>query len=327
MGIWSEYRSTLKPLEVEEPIDLALHRPLAFLVAKSAFRTPLTPNQLTILSMLMGVVGGYALYASGPGHLFENQPNTGHLVGGSLLFLSQVVDCSDGMLARMRRTSSELGRMLDGVGDMLTLIAASIGSVAVILRLYPQRTVAAAAIGLSLLTIYTSSFHTSAYDHYKNLFLRMTLPQSHESDDLEEATQRFDEARQGRMSLVYGFSFHVYLGYLKAQRNMLTWFDPESPVRFSKLPPDSASGAEVYRNHQSGLMRIWRSFFGVGSLVFGLAVSNALGRPDLYLLFRLIVLNGIFFLYLMPAQRRASRKTFQELGISARASHDRPLAA
>ena len=54
MGIWSEYRSTRKPLEVEEPIDLALHRPLAFLVAKGAFLTSLAPNQLTILSMLMG---------------------------------------------------------------------------------------------------------------------------------------------------------------------------------------------------------------------------------------------------------------------------------
>ncbi len=327
MGIWSEYKSTLKPLEVEEPIDLALHRPLAFLVAKSAYRTPLTPNQLTLLSMLLGIMGGYVLFASGPGHAFGGDLVLGHIVGGSLLFLSQVVDCSDGMLARMRKSSSELGRMLDGVGDMLTQIAASIGSVAVILRRYPGSSATVAVILLASLTIYTSSFHTAGYDHYKNLFLRMTVPGSHESDDLEEAEQRFAEARKGRMSLVYAFSFQVYLGYLKAQRNMLLWFDADTAMRFVVLPPQTEIGAAVYRRHHAGLMRVWRSLFGVGSLAFGLAVSNAFGRPDLYLLFRLVVLNGAFFFYLMPAQRRASREAFQELGISTRSPTDHPLAA
>ncbi len=43
------------------------------------------------------------------------------------------------------------------------------------------------------------------------------------------------------------------------------------------------------------------------ALVFGLALVNFFNCAEVLLLFRLIVLNAVFSLYLRPAQRRASR--------------------
>jgi phosphatidylglycerophosphate synthase len=315
MSLLSEYKSSLKSVEVEEPIDLALHRPLAFVVAKAALRTPLTPNQLTVVSMLLGVLGGASLYLSSAGRFFGAPLLVGHLAGAALLFWSAVVDCSDGMLARMRRTSSELGRMLDGVADLVTMAAVTFGSVAVIFQLYPGRTSMAAAVVLAALTVYTSQFHTSGYDFYKNVYLRMTVPQNHEGEDVEHAEERWEKAKERPMSLVMSISYHTYVGYLRGQRKFIGWFDPHAVVRLSSLPAMSPERAEVYRRHHAPLMLVWRSLFGVGSLMFGFVVANAFGRPDLFLLFRLVVLNGVFFLYLMPAQRRASRLANEELGI------------
>jgi hypothetical protein len=61
-------------------------------------------------------------------------------------------------------------------------------------------------------------------------------------------------------------------------------------------------------------MRIWRYFFGFGSLVFGLALSIGLDVTEYYLWFRLLLLNGLFYGYLRPAQRRASSRALAEIG-------------
>lgn len=325
MRLWSEYRSTLKSVEVEEPIDLALHRPLAFGLAKAAFPTPLTPNQLTVLSMVLGVAGGLVLYASGSGRAIGLTPIAGHVVGAAALFLAAVVDCSDGMLARMRKTSSELGRMLDGAADSVTSLAATLGSVAVMMHFYTRPSERVAVVVLSALTVYTSQFHTSGYDFYKNVYLRMTVPGNREGEDLEDASLRWEAARRGPTSFVFRAAFKEYLGYLAAQRRFVSWFDPFATPRLSALPAVDAAAAAVYRQHHAPLMRVWRSFFGVGSMMFGFVVSNAFGRPDLFLLYRLLVLNAVFFLWLMPAQRRASRATHDALGLPMHGSGGRPL--
>mgnify|MGYP003579830870 CR=1 FL=1 len=64
-------------------------------------------------------------------------------------------------------------------------------------------------------------------------------------------------------------------------------------------------------------MRLWRSFFGFGSLVFGISVSVALGLVPYYMLLRLVVLNVVFYGYLRPEQRRVTRAAFTAMGVRA----------
>ena len=46
-GFWSGYWQSLKSLDVEEPIDLYVHRPLAYLLARALLPTPISPNWVT----------------------------------------------------------------------------------------------------------------------------------------------------------------------------------------------------------------------------------------------------------------------------------------
>ena len=52
-GFWSGYWQSLKSLDVEEPIDLYVHRPLAYLLARALLPTPVSPNLVTLGPMAL----------------------------------------------------------------------------------------------------------------------------------------------------------------------------------------------------------------------------------------------------------------------------------
>jgi hypothetical protein len=307
MGFWSGYRASLKPLEVEEPIDVYVHRPFGYVLAKLAVPTPISPNLLTILSIVFGIACGASFAARFPYHL---------QIAGLSLFIATVLDCADGQLARLRKTSSTFGRMIDGVADSVSLAATCAGGTWFVYTMYATpHWHGAIAVALTLTTIYTSQLHTSAYDHYKNVFLRLTERDCKEGEDLDAAIRRHETARQRTLSVAMRFTYLVYLTYLRGQRDFVTWFDPHTETRLDVLPPFDPKRAEIYRRHMQRPMRVVRGLFGVGSLVFGISLFTALGRPDVYLLFRLVGYNLAFWLWYGPMQRRASRDAFREMGL------------
>jgi hypothetical protein len=86
-------------------------RPPAAVVVYALRGTPITPNQVTFLSTVVAA-GAAAMFAVGPGY--------GWLVAAALVFeLSFVLDCADGMLARLRKIASPLGHLLDFLMDEL----------------------------------------------------------------------------------------------------------------------------------------------------------------------------------------------------------------
>jgi hypothetical protein len=75
-------RATFKPRDVEEPIDFWLNRPLASLLVKLLAPFPITPNQVTILSGVVGLASG-AVIATAPLDSRWQVP-----VAGVILYLS-----------------------------------------------------------------------------------------------------------------------------------------------------------------------------------------------------------------------------------------------
>lgn len=305
MAFWDGYWKSLKPLEVEEPIDVWVHRPLAYVLAKILYPTPVSPNLITVCSIIWGLIASVCMVLDFRGHL---------VAAGATLFLSAVFDCADGQLARMRGTSSALGRMLDGVADLVvSTVSVAGGTYLVWQAAHATPLQGALAVVMCALTIVTGSFHTSTYDHYKNVFLRMTHPKYREGEDYEVALERY-RASAASASLPVRLAWPIYLFYVKRQRDYVERFDPFTKTRLATLPPFSEQAASVYREHVGAPMRVWRSWFGFGSLVFGMSVSIALGVVHYYMLFRLLLLNAIFYGYLRQHQRRASQAAFAALG-------------
>jgi hypothetical protein len=203
--------------------------------------------------------------------------------------------------------------MLDGIADLVVSIAVVLGSAWIIWRkVTPPPWHGTAALLLIAATTVTSSFHTTAFEHYKNVFVRLTHPTYRDGEDQETALSRYraDLAHYGTVERVV---WKLYLYFSRRQFAFLATFDPYSNLCYSKYPERSEVTAAIYRRHAGRLMRMWRTWFGFGSLVFGLALFIGLGVPEYYLLFRLIVLNALFYGYMRPAQRVASKLAFSEI--------------
>jgi len=304
-GFWAGYWKTLKPLAVEEVIDVWVHRPLAYVLAKVLYPTPVSPNLVTVISILFGLAGGYCFIASFPHHM---------PAAGLAIFLSAIFDCADGQLARMRGTSSAFGRMLDGVADLVVSVAAVGGAIWVIWSKYHVPTWhGLAALGLCVATAVTGSFHTGMYDHYKNVYSRLTVPNASDGEDYETALERHRERKD--QSLTMRLIWGIYLFYVKSQADYVRGFDPHTSARLALFPDHDPARAAIYEKHCAGLMRAWRTWFGFGSLVFGIALFSALDLIEVYMLLRLVLMNAAFYGYMRPRQRRASRAAFAEMGL------------
>lgn len=303
--LFDEYWQSLKPREVEEPIDVWVHRPVAFLFARLLLPTRISPNAVTSMSIVLGVAALGMMLSELPGHM---------ALAGLLIFLSAVADCADGQLARMRGTSSALGRMLDGVADFIVTVAIVGGGTLVVLRDHSRSIFELVGFGSAIVvTAVTGSFHTASYDHYKNLYLRLTHPKYGEAEDLETAYERYSHVEHRTVWM--RIAWRIYLFYLRSQTNYIRSFDPFTITRLSTLPSYDVRSAAIYATHNEPLMRLWRTWFGFGSLTFGFAVATALNCLDLYLILRGTLLNCLYFGWMLPQQRQASARSLAELGL------------
>jgi len=107
MGVFDVWRATRK--KQDHPFNTYIARPPAAALVVALRNTPVTPNQITFLSVMMAL-GAAAVWIAVPGYW-------GGLFGALGLFASFVVDCVDGQLARVRGTQSAIGHHLDFLMD------------------------------------------------------------------------------------------------------------------------------------------------------------------------------------------------------------------
>ncbi len=303
-GFLDGYIRSLKSVEVEEPVDLYLHRPLAYLLTRLLYPTPITPNAVTLMSIACGLIAGVSLVTAYPWHL---------QMAGFAIFLSAIFDCADGQLARLRGTSSSLGRMLDGAADFVVVGCAVGGGLYwVAVKYQHSPSLAALLVVLGVATAVTGSFHTAMYDHFKNVFLRFTVPGFSDGEDHETAQQRRAGAPRSRVTAIV---WPIYLFYLASQEKVVQSFDPYTFSSISRMPEYDSRYAAIYRRHAGFAMRVWRSCFGFGSLVFGLALAIACNVLEYYIVARVLLQNLVFYSYLRPLQRRASREALAGMGL------------
>ena len=103
MGKVSE---TYKARDVEEIVDIYLYRPWGYALAVGAHKLKMTPNQISIIGMGVGIISGL---------LFIPQDPWVNAAGVFMWMLGQALDGADGQLARLANMKSRLGRMLDGI--------------------------------------------------------------------------------------------------------------------------------------------------------------------------------------------------------------------
>ena len=103
-------RALLKALvkDTEGFMSRHVERPISIGISKRLMNTPVTPNQMTVVSMLIGIAGGLCFTVPEP---------TWHVVGALLFLLHSILDGCDGELARLKLAESRFGGVLDFWSD------------------------------------------------------------------------------------------------------------------------------------------------------------------------------------------------------------------
>ncbi len=157
------FSDSLKDVDVEEFVDIQLHRPLAFLFLKpfQNHLSHITPLHLTIASMFAGIFAGISSFmAAQSGSIW-------FLIGGISMIISVVLDCSDGMLARLRGGGSHFGQMVDGFSDLVAGASFWFGMSYSLTYGREEWWIWPA----NIVVLFSIMIHVSIYDKYKEYFL------------------------------------------------------------------------------------------------------------------------------------------------------------
>jgi len=111
--IWESCRK-----DVDGIVSKFLNRHLSLSMSRTIVGTSITPNQVTIFGIFLGLLGAYFVSWG------TYWPT---LAGAALIKANSIIDGVDGELARMRVQSSLLGEWLDTIGDDLVNISFVVG--------------------------------------------------------------------------------------------------------------------------------------------------------------------------------------------------------
>lgn len=292
--------SSLKYREVEEVYDLYFSRYYGLHLANLAKYFGLTPTNLTMMSILTGVVGGGLLY-------FQHDIIV-VVVAGLLITLAGLLDSADGQLARMTGQSSEFGRILDGLADSLVFIACYVGGTSFLVF---------GADGdlwfilLASVTGYMHNIKSGVYDFYKNEFLYYC---GDRAESIARSPHEIKQKYQKQSTKLGRLLYLLYYDYTRRQVKFnsrpvetLTSFRRYFESRESKEKFQSL----YYKGHLKNLS-FWAWFTGLNTHRWGIIIACLFGRFDIYLWAGLAVSLGFFYtLYLEQKADEQILKTFE----------------
>lgn len=251
----------------DEIVNIYLLRPVAAIFVWLFYSTRITPNQVTLFAIFLGLAGSLA-YTFGTLHAIA--------VGGSLILAKDIFDDVDGQLARAKQMYSRRGRFLDSIGDFIVDLALFTAITFVVYQTNPTfQTILLGVLsfaGLTLRVSYHVYYQVSFFhleDQYKlNRIAEEVTDEDRKSDPVALCLQQI-------FIFIYGWQDMLMYRIDKWCKGKN--FDERlSPMWYS----------DRFALRLSGLI-------GFGTEFTLLAVCSWLNELHLYLLLNLFVMNGI----------------------------------
>lgn len=295
----AEYRATLKSADTEEHIDLAFYRPIGFAWALLFRRLRVSPNVVTVISIIFGVAAGFFIYPDSIGM---------NLIGILSLIIANSLDSADGQLARMTHQYSRLGRILDGIAGDLWFISIY---VAIALRtnatqpwfhLHPAMIwIIAVAAG------FCHVIQAAMADHLRQFhlfFVKKNFPA--ELDDSASLKTQYDRLtwRKFFQKAILG----IYIIYTHTQERIT----PSMQRLIGRIRSDYPGGdipAPLAERIRLSTLRLckWENFLTFNWRSIILFASVLSGHPYLYFLAELTVFNAVHVYMLLTHERICRR--------------------
>lgn len=263
------YAASLKSNISDELVNIYLLRPVAGMLVKLLYATPVTPNHVTAVAILVGLAAG-VFYAQG------TQGYT--IVGGLCVTLKDIFDSADGQLARAKGSGSRTGRFFDSIGDFVVnaVVFTAIGYTLSRSTGSPWYFLLAAGgfLGTTLRVSY-HVFHQASYLHLRNAYTLNRVTEEIRDEDVREGGRAL--SLQKVFGILYGWQDRWML-------KLDAWC--------RRGVSDTRVLAERWYGDSVGLRL--SGFLGLGTELLILTVFSILGDLRVYLFLNLVALNVLW---------------------------------
>ena len=281
------YRGSVKSSVSDELINTYVMRPLAGVLVRVLYRTPVTPNQVTVAAAVSGFAAA-ALYASG------DPMQT--VAAGVFISIKDLLDSADGQLARAKGLFSRAGRFLDSIGDIAVNFSVCAANAAAALNggagAWTLLAWGGAFLGITLRVSYHVFYQTSF------LHLRDTYAGNRTSEEL-----RPEDLAGDRQALALQRVFLILYGW---QDRMMAALD-----RWCRRGLPAEADSRWYGD--AAAVRL-SGFLGIGTELFLLMLCSVAGATGAYLLLNLGGMN-LFWGVCVWYRRRVVRARIARTGV------------
>ncbi len=269
------FRQTLKSdaYYADELISIYLLRPIAAAMVWILSPTAVTPNEVTVAAIMIGLLAAYS-------YLFATPAATA--LAGVLIVLKDIADDADGQLARAKQMYSRRGRFLDSIGDFVVDIAVFGAITLVCYRWVPNGW----TLLLGFLAFWGITLRVSYHVYYQVSFLHLEdrYKLNRITEEITEADRAGDPlALRLQRIFVVLYGWQDWLMYRIDQWCKGKGFD-------ERLAPTWYSDRSALR--LSGLL-------GFGTELMVLAICSWCNAIFTYLFLNIFLMNGIWIVNIL----------------------------
>ncbi|MCK5425034.1 MAG: CDP-alcohol phosphatidyltransferase family protein [Emcibacter sp.] len=273
--------------EIEEFTNVHFIHPIsAWLVPKFAAKN-ISPNMVSLTGMMFGILSGFAYY--------QYQTPYMAVLGFLGMIMWHIMDGADGQLARLTKSYSEIGKVLDGVCDYVTFISVYVGIGLILSQQgYPNVWTVILSAGL-LHAIQSSAYELQRgeYDYWGH---------GKDSAALPEIKQMIAEL-EGKSFLAFMMS-QLHIGYVRMQRRS-SGINTEHRERIREAiqnNPDKVSEIrDLYREVFAPGVNTW-SIMCANYRTIAIFIACIAAQPIYFFWFEIAILTPILVL-LVQKQR------------------------
>ena len=285
--------------EIEEATNLYVIHPIASRLVPLLARLHVSPNAVSVAGMVFGMMAGVAY--------FHYRDFRLAILGFLLMVAWHVMDGADGQLARLTRSQSQSGKVLDGICDYVTFIAVYAGLAIALSRQYGTW-----VYGLVVLAGMCHAVQAAVYEVQRQEYNFWGWGRkSAELPDLDAlprdvGTMSFGQRTADRLHRLYLGVQLLAVGVNIESRRRLS-------ASLQSRPERAASVRRWYREVFAPTVRRW-SVLSANYRTLGIFLFSLLQIPLYYFCFEIIGLSAILAVLL---SRQRARYTLFFTGLDA----------
>ena len=297
----SKVESTFKSMDTEETLDIYFYRPIGYRFALISKALNMTPNTITVISIIIGVFAG---------HLFYYQDLTINVIGMLMLIFANSLDSTDGQLARMTGQTTKLGRFLDG-------FAGNVWYVSIYLHLWVRMMDSGYSPWILLLILLTGlshSFQAAMSDYYRNAHLFFIKKNSLDDIETSDEMKKDYDAISWKNNFFKKLYMRLFLNYNMEQEILSSNFQKLISFIAQKWGNDVPDDIRAKFREGSRPLQKYCNIMTVNTRMIALFVSLFIGDPIWFILFEISILNIMLF-YTVRKHERVSAALYDEIKV------------